>query len=108
MIIDVVSDLHGRYPILEGGDLLIVAGDLTASDKEVEYTKFDYWIDEQVYKKKIVISGNHDNFLKDFGLNYLGSNRPYFQFCEYLCDSGTEFEYEEPDCMTVVLFRMPR
>ncbi len=30
MIIDCISDLHGYYPKLEGGDLLIVAGDLTA------------------------------------------------------------------------------
>lgn len=33
MIIDCISDLHGQYPQLEGGDLLIVAGDLTARDK---------------------------------------------------------------------------
>jgi len=28
MIIDCISDLHGYYPELEGGDLLIIAGDL--------------------------------------------------------------------------------
>ena len=32
MIIDCISDLHGAYPHLEGGDLLIVGGDLTSRD----------------------------------------------------------------------------
>jgi Icc-related predicted phosphoesterase len=87
MIVDAISDLHGHYPKLEGGDLLIVAGDLTARDLESEHALFDYWINEQPYKKKIVIAGNHDNVLAE--------ERLKFQFCEYLCDSGTEFEYQE-------------
>ena len=36
MIIDCISDLHGFFPKLEGGDLLIIAGDLTARDKPEE------------------------------------------------------------------------
>lgn len=88
MIIDCISDMHGHYPKLEGGDLLIVAGDLTARDSENEMALFDYWLNEQNYKKKIVIAGNHDNVLSE--------NRIKLQFCEYLCDSGTEFEHEEP------------
>lgn len=84
MIIDCIADLHGYYPELPGGDLLIVAGDLTARDLENEHALFDYWINEQPYKKKVVIAGNHDNVLAE--------NRLKFQFCEYLCDSGTEFE----------------
>jgi Icc-related predicted phosphoesterase len=39
MIIDCISDLHGAQPKLEGGDLLIVAGDLTARDTEQQATK---------------------------------------------------------------------
>ena len=84
MIIDCISDLHGFYPQLEGGDLLIVGGDLTARDTENEHTFFDYWINEQNYKKKIVIAGNHDNVLMQ--------QRLKLQFCDYLCDSGLEFE----------------
>lgn len=75
-------------PKLDGGDLLIVAGDLTASDKIHQYEQFVIWINAQDYKKKIVIAGNHDNALKDEaeGLFKWAANT------EYLCDTGTEFE----------------
>jgi|SRR6188508_148088 len=89
MIIDCISDLHGFYPKLEGGDLLIVAGDLTATDNEDEYYKFNSWICELDYNKKIVIAGNHDNLLQQNWFEYL-EGPPAF---EYLCDSGTEFSY---------------
>lgn len=87
MIIDCISDLHGHYPELKGGDLLIVAGDLTSRDIGKEYEDFNTWLLCQEYKKKVVIPGNHDNFLikKDIAeLVCMGA--------EYLCDSGTEFE----------------
>jgi Icc-related predicted phosphoesterase len=92
MIIDCIADLHGHYPKLEGGDLLIVAGDLTASDTKAEYAKFNYWLDAVsfCYKKVILIAGNHDNLAQQYGVEILPT------FCEYLCDSGTEFEYEIP------------
>lgn len=103
MIIDCISDLHGHYPKLEGGDILIVAGDLTARDRADEYVdKFQPWMDSQDYKYKIVISGNHDNLLQK-GIPVFtqltekgepcSSNilLPIFN-CKYLCDSGTEFQ----------------
>lgn len=83
MIIDCVSDLHGSYPRLEGGDLLIVAGDLTAGDSENEVALFDYWLHKQNYAAKIVIGGNHDNVLQQ--------KRLKLQFGTYLEDSGCAF-----------------
>jgi Icc-related predicted phosphoesterase len=87
MIVDCISDLHGHYPQLEGGDLLIVAGDLTASDRFRELYDFCQWMRAQDYKKKIVISGNHDNHLQE--LNPFDEIPIDFV---YLFDSGTEFE----------------
>lgn len=83
MIIDCISDLHGYYPKLEGGDLLIVAGDLTARDSENELALFDYWLSSQKYSAKIVIAGNHDNVLKE--------KRLKLQFGTYFEDSGCSF-----------------
>ncbi len=64
MIIDCISDLHGFYPPLEGGDLLIIAGDLTARDSIFEHYQFFQWMEHQKYKTVIYIAGNHDGFIE--------------------------------------------
>ena len=89
MIIDCISDLHGYLPSnLPGGDLLIVAGDLTARDTQAEYFVFRDWIRAQDYKKKIFIAGNHDRCIEK-GLFYFSNE---WMGAEYLRDSGTEFD----------------
>ena len=88
MKIDCISDLHGAYPKLDAGDLLIVAGDLTARDLEDQYYQFNSWLCEQDYNKKIVISGNHDGLLQKDSFQYL-EGYPAF---EYLQDSGTKYK----------------
>ncbi|HLT42767.1 MAG TPA: hypothetical protein VKZ95_08695 [Sphingobacteriaceae bacterium] len=57
MKITCIADLHGFKPKLNGGDLLIVAGDLTARDRKKEYDQFFEWLDNQNYRKKIWIAG---------------------------------------------------
>jgi len=87
MDIDFISDLHGHCPKLDGGDLLIIAGDLTARDTPLEYTHFFNWLMKQNYTRKIIIAGNHDNEIEgglDLDFKSIG--------IEYLEDSGTEFE----------------
>lgn len=88
MIIDCISDLHGHYPELDGGDLLIVAGDLTRRDCIRDFDIFFDWLALQQYRKKIVIAGNHDVMLEKW--TYPGV--PKHCNADYLCDSGTEFE----------------
>ena len=88
MIIDSISDLHGHFPELEGGDLLIVAGDLTATGTYQEYILFGHWLRDQDYSNKVIIAGNHDNLLQTTDTIY-----DVLYDCDYLCDSGTEFSY---------------
>lgn len=89
MIIDCISDLHGHYPKLEGGDLLIVAGDLTARDEDSQHQDFRKWMGEQDYRFKVFIGGNHDNYLEKC---YPNPSVVPFKTGSYLCDSGAEFE----------------
>jgi Icc-related predicted phosphoesterase len=86
MIIDCISDLHGSFPVLSGGNLLIVAGDLVGWNLTSEYHKFNQWLSQQDYKLKVVIAGNHDECLERHKAVIVADN------AVYLCDSGCEFE----------------
>lgn len=85
MIIDCISDLHGFKPKLEGGDLLLIAGDSTARDTYEEWDDFCDWLDVQPYKYKVVIAGNHDGNLHATLIDNM-------RHCFYLQDSGIELE----------------
>ncbi len=99
--VDCLADCHGHYPKLEGGDLLIVAGDLTGRDTEEEHGKFFDWLYQQNYTGIVFISGNHDGVLEKDQYFFNRSNpnriteitRNAHVKVQYLCDSGTEFEY---------------
>lgn len=85
MIVDCISDLHGYYPELPGGDLLIVAGDLLAHETKSCMLQFLEWIEKASYAKKVVVAGNHDNVVQEGVWN--------IALCDkftYLQDSGTE------------------
>lgn len=87
--------MHGYYPKLSGGDLLIIAGDLTARDEDEGWNEFEMWILNEgcKYKERIIVGGNHDNFLQTMDVNCM---RKYWDklipTCNYLCDSATEFD----------------
>lgn len=91
MKIDCIGCMHGEYPALEGGDLLIVTGDLTASDQVIQYGHLGAWLDRQRYRKKILIAGNHDCYFERKGFEFIKDVYEMIDV-EYLCDSGTEFE----------------
>lgn len=94
MIIDCVSDIHGFFPVLEGGDLLLIGGDLTARHSRKEFLLFSQWIRAQDYKNKVVIPGNHDTWLESWEnvgkldiVNWAESGDFH-----YLIDSGVEID----------------
>lgn len=88
------SDLHGHYPETPGGDLLIVAGDLTARHRDKEFNEFFEWLYHQPYSKKILVAGNHDEYLERTNTNHIlrriaGYDKDDIEF-EYLNDSAIE------------------
>lgn len=94
MIIDCISDLHGSFPELEGGDLLIIAGDLTSNDTPLAWDDFFQWLKRVtcIYRRIVVIGGNHDKRVMERKVRL---SEIYLNMW-YLCDSGIEIEYEEP------------
>jgi len=51
-------------PELPGGDILIIAGDLTAQNREQEYKDFEEWALSSPYKEIVVVPGNHDTKIR--------------------------------------------
>lgn len=62
MKITAISDTHSQHDKLQlaGGDLLIHAGDQTSRGTLAEALVFLNWLEQQPYKHKVIIPGNHD------------------------------------------------
>ncbi len=62
MIIDCISDTHGRHGELDlpGGDLLIHAGDCSHDGEIDEVLEFLTWFEAQNYTYRLLVPGNHD------------------------------------------------
>lgn len=88
MIVDCISDLHGHYPYMQGGDLLLIAGDLTADDSIGGYIEFRSWLENVDYRMKIFIAGNHDNRLEREAYREERQDASPI----YLKDTGIDFE----------------
>lgn len=88
MIIDCISDLHGARPVLQGGDLLIIAGDLTAKDTPEEHKVMLNWMGMQDYDEVFFIAGNHDGHYVNQGQFVFYGDK---SFVYYIFDSYMEF-----------------
>ncbi|AWG21653.1 metallophosphoesterase [Flavobacterium faecale] len=92
MNITLISDTHFLHNQLhlQGGDMLIHAGDLCGHGTEGEVLAFLKWFGEQPYKHKIFIAGNHDWFFEKQDKTYIDKIIP--KKIHYLNDSGVEIE----------------
>ena len=102
MKIDCVADLHGHKPNLPGGDLLIIAGDLTSRHTIREFELFVQWLNTLDYAHKIIIGGNHDTPLVKEGASLF----KWAKDCQYLLDEGTEIE-SVSDCNRLKIWGTP-
>lgn len=88
MKVTCISDLHGNMPELDGGDLLIIAGDCTAMDKVDQWQRFGFWLNAQKYQHKIWIAGNHDEVIE----RNIGYAKEFCSGAIYLQDAGIKIE----------------
>jgi predicted phosphodiesterase len=94
LTIDVISDTHGMHKnvLCPGGDVLFHCGDVSGRGESTEILRFVSWLEQQPYKYKIFIAGNHDKSLE--------RDRFYWEEeCRQrgiilLNDSGTTIEHE--------------
>lgn len=80
-----LSDTHGKHlelAQLPQADILIHSGDFTFAGGENEALDFLNWFIDLPYEHKILIVGNHDDFLYDGNIEGLPEN------VHYLCNSG--------------------
>lgn len=68
MKITCISDTHESHRSLklEGGDLLIHAGDITFNGNLDKLQDFCHWLKMQQYRCIVVIAGNHDGCFEDY------------------------------------------
>lgn len=66
MKITAISDTHGLHELLDlqGGDILIHAGDVSRSGTKEQIVDFLNWFKVQPFTYKIFIAGNHDFFFE--------------------------------------------
>jgi predicted phosphodiesterase len=98
MTITCISDthsIHHRIPPdwLEGGDVLVHAGDVSGRGTLKEIEAFLEWFNEQPYTHKIMIAGNHDFWFERttaFVVNEMLQEK--YPNITYLNDTGIEID----------------
>lgn len=98
MTITCISDthsIHHQIPLnwLEGGDVLIHAGDVSGRGSLKEVESFFEWFNEQPYTHKIMIAGNHDFWFEKvstFAVNEMLQEK--YPNIVYLNDTGIEID----------------
>jgi Icc-related predicted phosphoesterase len=93
--VTLISDTHSKHSLvqLNGGDILIHAGDLTNIGEYEDVYYFIKWLDKQAYKHIIFIAGNHDFFFENQTIAQINKEIKSLSKTKikyhYLNDSGT-------------------
>jgi predicted phosphodiesterase len=98
MKITCISDTHNQHTHippdwLEGGDVLVHAGDISGRGSLREVEEFLAWFNELPYTHKIMIAGNHDFWfekMSTFAVNEMLQEK--YPNIIYLNDSGIEID----------------
>jgi predicted phosphodiesterase len=98
MKITCISDTHNQHlhippDWLEGGDVLVHAGDVSGRGTLKEIEAFLEWFNEQPYTHKIMIAGNHDFWFERttaFVVNEMLQEK--YPNITYLNDTGIEID----------------
>ena len=98
MKITCISDTHNQHnhippDWLEGGDVLVHAGDISGRGSLREVEEFLAWFNELPYTHKIMIAGNHDFWFEKvstFAVNEMLQEK--YPNIIYLNDSGIEID----------------
>jgi len=98
MKITCISDTHNQHmqippDWLEGGDVLVHAGDISVGGSLREVEEFLTWFNEMPYNHKIMIAGNHDFWFEKvstFAVNEMLQEK--YPNIVYLNDSGIEID----------------
>ena len=98
MKITCISDTHNQHlhippDWLEGGDVLVHAGDVSGRGSLREVEEFLAWFNELPYTHKIMIAGNHDFWfekMSTFAVNEMLQEK--YPNIIYLNDSGVEID----------------
>jgi predicted phosphohydrolase len=88
-----ISDTHCHQPIIPDGDILIHAGDISASGGAEQIRKQIDWLASLPHKHKILVPGNHDWWFQDGK----SANEKALFYCatkavHCLADRGVEIE----------------
>jgi len=67
--ITAISDTHLAEPELPGGDILLIAGDITYRGRTSEIAQFNRWLEKQPYRNKVLVAGNHDFMFEEYPVN---------------------------------------
>lgn len=90
MRIVAISDTHCRHQGLRlpEGDVLVHAGDMSLTGSYLEIVSFIFWFQEQPFKHKVLIAGNHDFYFERHPENVASLT----QNITYLQDQMTEID----------------